>query len=349
MKTLILSLLLLLISAVSCKTDDSDISDKIAAYDVYVGGVDEFHACYWKNGHKVLLPGGENLQGTYIAVDNGNVYMIANNIESLGGNHTVAAWYFWKNGVKHNVADYLGVPQNTITQPNNIIIHNNMTVRNGDIYFNGIIKNPVPTSASDQYLFCSWKNGVRTVLETNENPTGLGLGSYGFFNNDIYISKRYFGTSGNLTNWEVGFYKNNSYHFLANNLLPRKFISDNSVLYLSLIDINKNFYLKNVITNSNVTIPANISQSGITDFSLDGSDKYYIGNNFYYLNNNLFTINDPDGFNSIGHFLAKDQNIYMTRTKNSMVKFYINNVEIMSLPDTAKGCFNSIFIVPNSL
>lgn len=327
------------------------LEQKVNSYDVYIGGVDEFNACYWKNGQKISLPGGENLLGTYITVENGNVYMMANNIESLGGNNTIAAWYFWKNGVKYNVADYLNVAPNTASEPFKLQLYNNLTVKNGDIYFNGIIKNPTPTSTSDQYLFCSWKNGIRTVLETSETGGDLSMGCYGFFNNDVYMSKRYFGTPGNWTNWNVGYYKNNIYNPLTTNLFPRRFYSDNTGLYLSLADSNNNFYIKNILTNTDVSIPTNISQSGITDFSWDGTDKYYIGTNFYYKNNNLVTTNDPNGFNSIGHFLAQNQNIYMTRysldAAQPGVKFYINNIEIQSLPDRARGCFNSIFVVPN--
>ncbi|WP_415328332.1 hypothetical protein [Chryseobacterium sp. MMS23-Vi53] len=350
MRTHILSFLFLLTFVISCTTNDMEtIQEKTTSYDVYVGGVDEFNACYWKNGQKVSLAGGENLQGTYIAVENNNVYMLANNIGSLGGSNTIPAWYFWKNGVKYNVAQYLNVTPNTINEPNNFQLYNNLTIKNGDIYFNGIMKNPTPTSTTDQYLFCSWKNGVRTVLETSETAASLTLGAYGFFNNDVYISKRYYGTPGNWTNWEVGYYKNNVYHFLTNSLIPRKFLSDNSVLYLSLVDMNGNFYLKNILTNTDVTVPTNISQSGITDFSWDGSDIYYIGKNFYFKNNNQVQISDPNNFNNIGHFIAKDQNIYMTRTNTNgtAVKFFINNTEIMSLPDTSRGCFNSVVVVPN--
>lgn len=79
----------------------------------------------------------------------------------------------------------------------------------------------------------------------------------------------------------------------------------------------------------------------------EGSDKYYIGKKFYYKNSNLVQLNDPAGFNSIGHFEVKDQNIYMTKLNldQNSVKFYINDVETLSLSDITKGCFNSIFVV----
>ncbi|GAA4158394.1 hypothetical protein GCM10022217_19550 [Chryseobacterium ginsenosidimutans] len=354
MKTLILPFLFLLTFVVSCKTDDSEILEQQkTSYDVYVGGVDEFNACYWKNGQKVSLAGGENLQGTYLTVDNGDVYMIANNIESLGGNNIIPAWYFWKNGVKYNVAQYLNVAPNTQNEPDNLQIWNNLTVHNGNIYFSGIIKNPAPTSSMDLYQLCSWKNGVKTVLESfGLNNGQSSIGCIGFYNNDTYITTRKNDTYTSGTfNWDIGYYKNNTYSFLTTNVLPKRFISDNSGIYLLSRDLNNKIYIKNVLTGNDLPIPTNIAQTGITEISWDNSDKYYIGNTFYFKNNNQVSISDPNNFNTIGHFTAKDQNIYMTRYNSNVggtaVKFYINDIEIMSLSNTSRGCFNSIFVDPN--
>jgi hypothetical protein len=351
MKTLILPFLFLLTFVISCKTDDSEILEQQkTSYDVYVGGVDEFNACYWKNGQKVSLAGGENLQGTHIAVDNNNIYMMANNIPWLGGDNIIPAWYFWKNGVKYNVAQYLNVAPNTQSDQLNLQLWNNFNVENGNVYFSGIIKNPSPTSPSDEYQLCSWKNGVKTVLETFGAYNSQSLGAIGVFNNDTYISTRKNMFSSPYS-WDMGYYKNGNYNYLDNQKIPRLFISDASGIYLFYTDQTTTISIKNVITNVNLPIPANIAQSGIVDIDLDNADRYYIGDKFYFKNNNLVQISDPNNFNTIGHFTAKDQNIYMTRYNlavgGTAVKFYINNVEIMSLPDTSRGCFNSIFVDPN--
>lgn len=351
MKTLILPFLFLLTLVISCKTDNLEIlQEKTTSYDVYVGGVDEYNACYWKNGQKISLPGGENLQGTYVTVDNNDVYMLANNIASLGGNNTISSWYFWKNGVRYNVAQYLNVAPNTINDDLSLQLWNNFTVKDGNIYFSGIIRNPNPTSSADLFQLCSWKNGAKTVLESFSSYNSQSAGAIGIFNNDTYVATRKINLP-TISSWNTGFYKNGIYNLVTNNVLPRRFISDATGMYLLYSNISGSISIKNIVTNTNLSIPTNIAQSGITELSWDNSDKYYIGSNFYFKNNNQVQISDANNFNNIGHFVAKDQNIYMTRYNSSVggtaVKFYVNNVEVMSLPNTARGCFNSIFVVPN--
>ncbi|MGO4708654.1 hypothetical protein AB4Y90_05950 [Chryseobacterium sp. 2TAF14] len=357
MRNLILPFILLLTFVFSCRENNLDegLEQKNASYDVYVGGVDEFDACYWKNGQKIALPGGENLIGTQIKVENnGDVYMLANNISVLGGNHAIPAWYFWKNGVKHNVAEYLNVAPNTLNFPNNLEIWNSLTIHNGDIYFSGIIRNPNPISSADLFQFCYWKNGVKTVLESFSSANPVMFGCIGFFNNDMYITtRRNFNYNSGSSTWDLGYYKNNIYHYLQSNQKSKYFLSDNSGIYLISEDqsLVNNIFVKNLITGNNLVFPSNLPQSNITDMAWEDSDKYYIGNNFYFKNNNLVQISDPNNFNKIGLFLAKDQNIYMTRYNTDIggksVKFYINNVEALTLPDITRGCFNSIFVVQN--
>ncbi|MBW7676460.1 hypothetical protein [Chryseobacterium chendengshani] len=356
MKNLILPFLLILTLVFSCRSEnDETLERKVASYDVYVGGVDEFDACYWKNGQKISLPGGENLQGTYVKVENnGDVYMLANNIEKLGGNHTIPAWYFWKNGVKYNVANYLNVAPNTLNIQDNLQIWNNLTIHNGDIYFSGIIKNPSPTSSIDIFQLCYWKNGVKTVLESFSTANPATVGCIGFYNNEMYITTRKnFNYNSGSPTWDLGYFKNNIYHYIQSNLNSKYFLSDNFGMYLVAENQSfiNNIFVKNLITGNNLTLPTNVTQTNITNMVLDNSDKYYIGNNFYFKNNNLIQISDPNNFNKIGLFLAKDQNIYMSRyntdTGGKSVKFYINGVEILSLQDITRGCFNSIFVVQN--
>lgn len=357
MRNLILPFILLLTFVFSCRENDADegLEKNTASYDVYVGGVDEYDACYWKNGQKISLAGGENLLGTYIHVeDNGDVYMLANNIDQLGGSHTVPAWYFWKNGVKYNVADYLNVAPNTLSTPYNLEIWNKLTVHNGDIYFTGIIKNPNPISSSDTFQFCYWKNGVKTVLETFSSANPVQFGCIGFHNNDVYVTtRRNFVYNYGFSTWDLGYYKNNVYHYLQSNLHSKYFLNDASDIYLVSNDgsLSNNIFVKNLINGNDLTLPSNLPQNNIVNMTWDNLDKYYIGNNFYYKNNSLVTMTNSSGYNFIGQFLAKDQNIYMTRyNQNAIdpgVKFFINNVEVLSLPDRKRGCFNSIFVVEN--
>ncbi|WP_262148286.1 hypothetical protein [Chryseobacterium foetidum] len=353
MKNLLLLFLVLLTFVFSCtgKDDNETLEKNIQSYDVYVGGVDEFNACYWKNGQKVLLSQGENLQGTSITVDQGNIYMLANNIAKLGGNHVIPAWYFWKNGTRYNLAEYLNVAPNNMNETDNLQIWNNITVDNGNVYFFGVIKNPSTTSTSNQYQICYWKNGVKTVLE-NTDYYGSFSGCLSVYNNDVYTAtRRNITPSGGIFTWETILHKNGIYSPLSNNTIPKYFLKDNSGISIFTQYSNGIPSVKNITTNTQLTIPVSITQNGINDIILDNSDRYFIGSTFYYKNDVLNQISDSNNFNTIGHFVSKDQNIYMTRYNTNAggkaVRFYVNNTEMLSLPDVSRGCFNSIFVDPN--
>lgn len=356
MKIQILAFLALFFSVTSCNDDRSDPIEKAASYDVYLGGIDEFKACYWKNGQQTFVQGGENLKGTQIIVDNNDIYLLATNIETID---PVESLYFWKNGVKHNVAQYLNTAPNTASESDNLMVAQTMTINNGDIYFTGVVKNPAPTSSQDLYQHCYWKNGVKTVLESFGSTNQVLPGSLGIFNNEVYVaSRRNFQYTPNPT-WDLGYYKNNTYHVVTSSLLPHQFIQDpsnQSQFYLSTrnsftpYSSQNIFSVKNITSGNDIQIPANIIQSGIRSMYFEDADKYYVGKDFYYKNNTLVPMNSPNGFNNIGYFAVKDHNIYTTRynpTQKS-VKFYINDVEAQSLLDISRSCFNSIFVVKNN-
>lgn len=353
MKIQFLAFLAVFIFFVSCN-EDSDPVEKTASYDVYVGGVDNFKAAYWKNGQQTFVQGGDNLMGTQIIVDHNDVYLFGTNIEKID---PTPAWYFWKNGVKHNIAQYLNS-----TNDSHFSILGKMEVHNGDIYFLGTATNPSPASSQDLYQYCYWKNGVKTVLETyGQGNSIMPGGGIKVYNNDIYVAVRKNFSYFPVPSWDLGYYKNGNYHLLASTgtIVPHSFINDpsnpsqfymltgNADTPTNPSNPNDISSVKNITSGSDIQVPANILQSNITDMRFEGSDKYYIGKKFYYKNSNLVQLNDPAGFNSIGHFEVKDQNIYMTRLNldQNSVKFYINDVETLSLSDITKGCFNSIFVV----
>lgn len=346
MKIQILAFLAAFLLCVSCNNEDSSLLEKKASYDVYLGGVDEFKACYWKNGQQTFVQGGENLMGTKIIVDHNDIYLFGTNIDKLD---PVPAWYFWKNGIKHNVAEYLNAGSD-----DHFAIYSDMIVHNGDIYFLGAASNPSSTSSQDKFQYCYWKNGVKTVLETYGpgGPVRPG-GGIEVINNTIYaaIRKNFDLSTYPTPTWDLGYYNNNTYHTLFNTdkILPYKFINDPSNPSQTYLITKTDEYplkissIKNITSGNDIQIPAN----NISQVYFEGSDKYYIGKDFYYKNNALVPINNPNGFNDIGQFAVKDQNIYTTRYNSSLasVKFYINDVEIQSLPNIMRGCFNSIFVV----
>lgn len=348
MKIQILTFLVLLLFCTSCHHDE-DPQEKTASYDVYVGGVDNFKACYWKNGQQTFVQGGENIQGTQIIVDHNDVYLFGTNIKNIIPGFE---WYFWKNGVKHNIAQYLNIASDS-----HFSILGEMVVNNGDIYFAGTMTNPTPTSEQDKYQYCYWKNGVKTVLESYGTATPImSGGGMKIFNNDIYVAARKNFNYSPTPTWDLGYYKNGTYHTMINTdqFVAHSFINDpsnTSQSYLLIKHVNNQSnavsFGKSITSGNDLQVPANIIQSEISQMHFEGSDRYYVGKDFYYKNNTLIPVNTANGFNNIGRFEVKDQNIYTTRYNPSQesVKFYINDVETLSLPNITKGCFNSIFVV----
>ncbi|RZJ48818.1 MAG: hypothetical protein EOO44_19565 [Flavobacterium sp.] len=344
MRNFILPFLLILTIVFSCRSEDYGLLEKkVNSYDVYVGGTENLQVCFWKNNQKTIMPGGDNLNGVQIEVDNNDVYVLAVNIEHMD---QIRAWYFWKNGVKYNVAQYLNVAANNINAQDNLLLLTKMIVMNGDIYFAGTMKNPNPTSSLDQHQICYWKNGVKTIIS---NSSEEAIAGFEVYNNDVYIATR---KNFNFTNlsWDTVHYKNGIQNSIITSTtkIPQGYSVIDSDLYILTKDNQNGHYIyKSLNNNLDITIPVNVNYSAFKTSYFENADKYYMGENFYYKNNNLVQINDPNGFNQIGHLLAKDQNIYMTRTKNSVVKFFINNVDTMTITDTTKGCFNDIFVVQN--
>ncbi|OCA79070.1 hypothetical protein BBH99_06750 [Chryseobacterium contaminans] len=348
MKIQILAFLTTFLLCISCNNEDIPLIKK-NSYDVYIGGVDNNKACYWKNGQQIFVQGGENLVGTQIIVDNNDVYLFGTNIKEL---NPKPAWYFWKNGVKHKVSEYL----NTASD-NDFSLYSTMTVHNGDIYFLGMATNPSSTSVMDRYHYCYWKNGVKTVLETLSAKMEIILNSgTHIFNNEVYSAVLKDTTLSPIPHWELGYYKNTAFNLLTNpnHHIPHDLIKDPSNPSQLYLITKTNTYplqhissIRNITSGNDIQIPANILQSKINQVCFEGSDKYYIGKDFYYKNNTLVPMNTTGGFNNIGQFTVKDNNVYSTRTNATAtsVKFYINDVETQSLPDMTKSGFNSIFVV----
>ncbi|MCS3870813.1 hypothetical protein J3D55_003729 [Chryseobacterium ginsenosidimutans] len=352
MKTLILPFLFLLTFVFSCKTDDSEILEKnVASVDLYIAGAENNQACYWKNGQKVILQNGTGLYATQIIVQNNNVYVYGAMTSEYNSGLTSKHLYFWKNGVKYNLDEYLqDVPDPS--PDNNFGISSKMIVENGNTYFCGYFVNfnPLPNQGIYSYYF--WKNGIKTLIAGNNEITFPG--SYNLINNEIYLGIRKNYQSNPIT-WDTGFYKNNTYFPLATDSHILNFYKDaNNDIYAYYRNLFTNQkYLKNIQTNSFVAIPSN-PPGEIVDVIFDGNDKYYIGDNFYYKNNVLVMFNDPNGFNRIRGFMVKDNQIYTIRYKDGasigvLAKVFINNTEVMSQPitmvfDPNVGGLLSIFV-----
>ena len=152
----------------------------IPNHTIYIAGNDEQGACYWINGTRIELPGGD--WATDIVVSNGNVYTSGTcgehacywiNQERFdlpgtwgegeaiavdGDDVYVAGWFdngscYWKNGSKINLTT------NRDSQAFAIGIRNN-----GDVYVGGYYMNN-----QHSYIPCFWKNANRTTLPAAED------------------------------------------------------------------------------------------------------------------------------------------------------------------------------------
>ncbi|BEV06443.1 hypothetical protein [Chryseobacterium gambrini] len=349
MKTLILSFLFLLMLVVSCKTDDSEILEKkVNSYDVYVAGKESGIACYWKNNVKINLTNGTGITATKIIVENNDVYVLG--ISDV----TPFNFYLWKNNVKTNINQYIGMNLNNSNPAEYSHIINDFLIDQGNIYLLGSVRNPIISGTYNNDL-CYWKNGVKTILFTENSSLSspyVITRNFTIHNGDVYVpvNKKpdHFVGSPN----EVGYFKNSTYYTLSpySDQKSFRYISKGSNgVYLSMYDsTTNNTYYKNLTTNTD----SYISQTVKNMFFLDGNDIYDFSNGQNYFKND---INTPSlyapGFNSIEDLSALNQNVYQIRSKSvsdnkDSYKVYINNTEVLQI-SAVNGIFTSIFTVQN--
>lgn len=355
MKTLILPFLFLLTFLISCKTDDMEVVEKkVASVDLYVAGIENNQACYWKNNVKTNLINGTGITAKKIIVENNDVYVFAiNNVAPFD-------YYLWKNNNRINVNQYIGTNINTSNPTDYNHNVNDFLIDQGNIYLFGSIRSPItysPSTGINSYTreICYWKNGVKTVLFTENPPfllTNITTRNTTIHNGDIYIpvNKRF----NNLTDSpiEIGYFINGTYHIVlpySNQTSFRHISKGTNSVYLSIYDqsINKTYY-KNLLTNTD----SYFSQTVKGKFTCDGNDIYDFSNGQNYLKNDLTIFsNYSSGFDNIEDLLAINQNVYQIRSKivndkKESYKVYINDTEVQQI-NVLHGIFTSLFVVPN--
>ncbi|WP_144283918.1 hypothetical protein [Chryseobacterium echinoideorum] len=353
MRNLILPFILLLTFVFSCRENEAEgLEQKNASYDVYIAGQKNGVACYWKNGNRTDLTNGSGITAVKILVENNDIYVFA--ISNSGPSN----YYFWKNNVKVDIHQYIGLNINTTNQSDYFHNINDFLVDQGNVYFFGSIKSPtvqIPSTWTYTKELCYWKNGVKTVLFTENPPFTqqyVTTRNFTIYNGDVYIP-----VNKMLNNFidapvEVGYFKNNIYTVISPFNGQKNFMhisSNSSGVYLSINDklLNNTFY-KNISSNNDLYI----SQSVKGRFKIDGNDIYDFSNGQNYLKNDILTVsNYASGFNNIEDLYALDQNVYQIRSnyindKKEAYKAYINNTEIQHI-DISDGIFNSIFVKQN--
>jgi hypothetical protein len=353
MRNLILPFILLLTFVFSCRENDMDegLEKKTTSYDLYVVGRENNQACYWKNTIKTILPGGTNYAASTIFFDNNNLYILGFDRTALSNGINYS---FWKNNVKFDVATYLGISANTPTIQN--FTMSNFFVKNGDLYIAGLMKNPAPTSSQNLYQYCHWKNGVKTIVfEQNSYETSASMHLIG---NDIYVPLENNITVSNTapTTWDLGYYKNNAYHFVSTLSSFLNIHEDNGSVKLLVMDhTNQTVYYKDLLTGSTSPSPAFISYSDYS-YSLqnDGNDKYFVGYEKYYKNNIQHSMYSAgSNFKYLNSFKVLDNNIYKILHTDDITgvnyNVYINDVIVQSATNSSNNInteFFNLTVVP---
>ncbi len=353
MKKLLLPFFVSVLWVFNSCTNTTGINDEAAnnlpqSYDVYIAGRENSKACYWKNTIKTDLAGGENLVPIEIKEENNNVYVTA----SLGVTPTSfkSVHYFWKNGTKNEIKQYLGIPsgaQNDITA---------FGVKNGDLYFAGYVENLSPATPNQRYELCYWKNGVKTLLHQSPYiPSAEGL----FINgSDVYVSALIVDNNQNV---DRGYFKNTTFNSLGQPSYVFNFAKNNNGLHI-LFQKNAKYYSKNITSNTETMIgnyAVNLPFYGkiaSDEGSNDLYTTYYNQGNDYFKNTNIVST----GFSSLPYIqdlFVLNNNVYLikysTANNTYLGKVFINGVETQSINGTQNGTvnytstFNSIYVVEN--
>jgi len=345
MRTLILSFIVLFTFLISCQHEDIDtLETKVNPVDVYVAGIENNKACYWKNNQKTYLSAGDNITPLNIFLDNNNIYVTGY------AQSDYFKEYFWKNNVRYSFRQYLNIPTNIYLRIADF------TVVNNDIYFCGIIENPLPATPDEKYEYCYWKNGVKTVLNIIPDIT------LGYINNTISMciyNSQVYTTGRKIVNnipYE-GYYEGTAFHSIITiedeySDSIGNLTSNANNLYIS-IRKNAVVYYRNLLTGVDTQLSQTVPPDLKPLIKLDGNDLYLLQYQSYFKNGNYTPINIDPEFELCYDMFILDQNIYSLRAvdfQNRGGKIYINDVETFYLPPASPGTkqiLKSVFAVQN--
>ncbi len=325
--------ILFIILALGC-SEDSANQNNSNLVDVYVTGQKNGNPCYWKNNQLVELDNGgiPSIIATKIIISGNDVHVFGSN----GGSYPHMGYFYWKNGVFHDL--------NTELDINNegAVIVNDMFVDGTDVYFCG--------NFHYANTVCYWKNGVKTTLSSNDG----GSASYIVVSdNSVFVSASKFPFPITSPYYDKGYYIDgvffNETEYCGINGMIK--INDDVHIYGTKDNISnganyKGFY-KNLITN--VTTFSSNAET-ILNLHEDNGNLFFNDNYKTYKNDVVIPY-----FNS-GHILITfkvlDNNSYaLSLTENetgSNATYYleINNTNEMQI-NYDEGRFTSILVVQN--
>jgi hypothetical protein len=331
-KLLFLSTLLLCsLLHVSCSTDGV-INNPITEnpVDVYVAGSKDGQACYWKNGQIVMLNSGgfENADATKIIVSNNDVYVLGQGYSNSQANSQRNL--YWKNGVVTNLNTTFSNSSQTVSAIDDMKVFGN------DVYFVGFLK---PTFLTVEiYDLVYWKNGVKTIVESNLNTAGSA--QLAVQNNDVYVT-----FSPSFDQSLKGYYKNDVFYAVSEPLL-NGVVEINNQITIFGGQFSEGFY-KNTVTNVKTEVPF-VNSNYIAKMCSDNNNIYYSNISQIYKNGNLF--NETQAPSVLKDFQILNNNLYKIDSAVfgnpiDVQKIMINNTVVLT--SVLGEFFESLFIVQN--
>ena len=326
MKKLI-SLFVILLTFSCCNVYDLNTSTQNPV-DVYIAGVKNYSATYWKNNQPYLLSGGDGGEATKICVSNNNVHVL--------GKKTLDNWIteylYWENGNVTNLNASFNTPAQHVRSITD------MEVVGNDVYFVGYTKNPL--IAAEIYELVYWKNGVKTVLDNNiNNPTFQA--KIKVVNNTVYV----IGYTSNCFNSCHGIYVNNVFQSFSVGVLSKDItVKENQVyVYGTITTTNTGFY-KNMATGVETTLTTIPS---VYKLLFDNNNTYVAdGVNIFKNNTQIYS---SSFFSFYIDFIALNNNVYILKREGDFGTFdalYVNDVNVFQI-FVDQGKFNSLTVVQN--
>ncbi len=326
MKKLI-SLFVILLT-ISCSTVDDLNTSTQNPVDVYIAGVKNYSATYWKNNQPYLLSGGDGGEATKICVSNNNVHVLGKKTSD----NWITEYLHWENGNLTNLNTAFNTPAQYVHSITDMEIVGN------DVYFVGYTKNPL--ISAEIYELVYWKNGVKTVLDNNiNNPTFQA--KIKVVNNVIYV----IGYTSNCFNSCHGIYINNAFQSVyVGDLLKDITVKENQVyVYGTNTSTNTGFY-KNMATGVETnltTIPS------VYKLLFDNNNTYVAdGVNIFKNNTQIYS---SSFFSFYIDFIALNNNVYILKREGDFGTFdalYVNDVNVFQI-FVDQGKFNSLTVVQN--
>lgn len=326
-KLLSLFLLLILMLHLSCNSDDINPSTQNPV-DVYVAGVKNYSATYWKNNQPYLLSGGDGGEATKICVSNNNVHVLGKKTSD----NWITEYLHWENGNLTNLNTSFNTPEQHVRSITD------MEVVGNDVYFVGYTKNPLLTA--ERYELVYWKNGVKTVLDNNiDNPTFQA--KIKVVNNTVYV----IGNTSSCFNSCHGIYVNNVFQSVSVGVLLKDItVKENQAyVYGTITSSNTGFY-KNMATGDETTLT---TIPYVFKLLFDDNNTYIAdGVNIFKNNTQIYS---SSFFSFYLDFIALNDNVYILKREGdfgTLDALYINDINVFQIFGN-QGKFNSLAVVQN--